>query len=342
MEVTGISRSGRVRKKSSKLVDFESPDDLDNRYKRHIPTTPQRKFPEMSPQDSSLLHQTTPVRKPIAPPNYQAQGAVVEQDDLIRNESYEYEEYEEDPDYDNDYYGEPNEASSIESDSGSGGDEASDTPGFRRLDDHAEETPTHGNQSLYMQEKSKKKLIIKDGKIVGRTKMQRKDKGKTRCTAYMLWAKEVRHQLFQNTPNIDFSTMSKKLGELWATVPNNKKFTWRKKAKRLNSKTSIPINTKFANTGKNNKFINKRSHPKMTSPSASPPSLQLGVPSVVGTNIQISPPDPKKLVGDNTTLFKVSGTQPVDVAAHLKLLGESLMIIGERLKEHEVCYLMYF
>ncbi|XP_044727599.1 HMG box-containing protein 4 isoform X2 [Chrysoperla carnea] len=261
LEVTGISRSGRVRKKSSKLVDFESPDDLDNRYKRHIPTTPQRKFPEMSP-DSSLLHQSTPVRKPVAPPNYQAQGAV-EQDDLIRNESYEYEEYEEDPDYDNDYYGEPNEASSIESDSGSDGDEASDTPGFRRLDDHAEETPSHGNQSLYMQEKSKKKLIIKDGKIVGRTKTQRKDKGK------------------------------------------------------------------------NNKFINKRSHPKMTSPSASPPSLQLGVPSVVGTNIQISPPDPKKLVGDNTTLFKVSGTQPVDVAAHLKLLGESLMIIGERLKEHE-------
>ncbi|PNF37371.1 hypothetical protein B7P43_G17281 [Cryptotermes secundus] len=34
-------------------------------------------------------------------------------------------------------------------------------------------------------------------------------------------------------------------------------------------------------------------------------------------------------------LYKVIGTQPVDVAAHLKLLGESLTIIGERLKEHE-------
>ena len=40
-------------------------------------------------------------------------------------------------------------------------------------------------------------------------------------------------------------------------------------------------------------------------------------------------------------LYKVVGTQPVDVAAHLKLLGESLTIIGERLKEHEVCYIMY-
>lgn len=34
-------------------------------------------------------------------------------------------------------------------------------------------------------------------------------------------------------------------------------------------------------------------------------------------------------------LYKVTGTQPVDVAAHLELLGESLRIIGERLKEHE-------
>lgn len=34
LEVTGISRSGRVRKKSSKLVDFESTDEVDTRHKR--------------------------------------------------------------------------------------------------------------------------------------------------------------------------------------------------------------------------------------------------------------------------------------------------------------------
>jgi hypothetical protein len=32
--VTGVSRSGRVRKKSSKLTDFKSPDEIDPRYKR--------------------------------------------------------------------------------------------------------------------------------------------------------------------------------------------------------------------------------------------------------------------------------------------------------------------
>jgi high mobility group protein 2-like 1 len=35
-------------------------------------------------------------------------------------------------------------------------------------------------------------------------------------------------------------------------------------------------------------------------------------------------------------MFKPVTTAPVDVAAHLKLLGESLSNIGERLKEHEV------
>lgn len=34
LEVTGVSRSGRVRKKSSKLMDFESPDEVENKYRR--------------------------------------------------------------------------------------------------------------------------------------------------------------------------------------------------------------------------------------------------------------------------------------------------------------------
>ena len=34
-------------------------------------------------------------------------------------------------------------------------------------------------------------------------------------------------------------------------------------------------------------------------------------------------------------LFQV-GCQPIDAAAHLKLLGESLGVIGARLKEHVV------
>lgn len=38
-------------------------------------------------------------------------------------------------------------------------------------------------------------------------------------------------------------------------------------------------------------------------------------------------------------LESLRSTQPIDVAAHLALLGESLGIIGQRLKEHQVKFL---
>lgn len=41
-------------------------------------------------------------------------------------------------------------------------------------DEGSARTPAN---SLYMMEKNKKKLVIKDGRVVGRAKAQRKDKG---------------------------------------------------------------------------------------------------------------------------------------------------------------------
>ena len=43
-----------------------------------------------------------------------------------------------------------------------------------------------------------------------------------------------------------------------------------------------------------------------------------------------------------TSPYKVVGTSAIDVAAHMKLLGESLYNIGYKLKEHEVrCHLQF-
>lgn len=62
----------------------------------------------------------------------------------------------------------------------------------------------------------------------------------------------------------------------------------------------------------------------------------------MGTKVPASPPS-NRAARDNSLnepylglgLYKVTGTQPIDIAAHLTLLGESLTIIGKRLKEHE-------
>ncbi|XP_049824190.1 HMG box-containing protein 4 isoform X2 [Aethina tumida] len=75
------------------------------------------------------------------------------------------------------------------------------------------------------------------------------------------------------------------------------------------------------------KLVTKKNSSSKISPGS------LGTYQVGGTydNVNVSPSSPKAKDGN----FKGNGIKPIDVAAHLKLLGESLTIIGERLKEHE-------
>lgn len=55
LEVTGVSRSGRVRKKSSKLMDFESPDEIERTYNKKTPIS-SRKFDTTDSQMGRKLH----------------------------------------------------------------------------------------------------------------------------------------------------------------------------------------------------------------------------------------------------------------------------------------------
>ncbi|GLV35878.1 uncharacterized protein CBL_09904 [Carabus blaptoides fortunei] len=321
LEVTGVSRSGRVRKKSSKLMDFESPDDLDNRYKR---TPNQRKNseshePMLSPKEK-YSHAASKVN--FSHPTKSEEVYIKEEN--IKQE-LEYEEFDipqSGSDFENDF-DDPNADTSLESmDSSDEMDDDQETQGFRRLDEHTDaDQPA---QSLYLMEKSnRKRLVIKDGKIIGKAKAQRKDKGKPRFTAYMMWAREVRAELLRVNPEMDFSAMSKKLGELWATVPSNEKFNWRRRAKRANNKV-LALDS--------------------SSNEAAAKMKSTGLP-VKGNIVSgpVSPPDGAKVkqtsssatAAGDVAIYKVTGTQPIDVAAHLELLGESLRIIGERLKEHE-------
>lgn len=179
LEVTGISRSGRVRKKSSKLVDFESPDDFtDNKYKRQKAQQLQNQqlldrydSQRMSP-NQSIQHASSGRQRKNSNSNSGQQR--VKQETLSDNEGQSSGSESDDPSG-------LNEDERYSMDSGSDDDvdplmiddrEA----GFRKLEPPGQETPSQAN-SLYMLEKCKKKLIIKDGKIIGRMKAQRKDKG---------------------------------------------------------------------------------------------------------------------------------------------------------------------
>lgn len=160
----------------------------------------------------------------------------------------------------------------------------------------------------------------------------------------MLWAKDVRQEMLYTYPELDFSTISRRLGEMWANVPSNEKYNWRRRAKRLAAKgKDKPKQKPLTATTKTitSKFLNRNTHsarPKKGAAQAEKivtaketQSMQTSQAMPV-TNIKTSP------ATSSSAASKASGTAPVDVAAHLKLLGDSLILIGQRLKEHEVCY----
>lgn len=150
----------------------------------------------------------------------------------------------------------------------------------------------------------------------------------------MLWAKDVRQQMLSIHPDLDFATISRKLGEMWANVPSNEKYNWRRRAKRLSSKGKDKVIGKSLSQAAvpSTKFINRNPTPSKTKPKRTPiknaPSADI---------VSNDAKSPKLSPTSSNSVYKSKpGTQPADVAAHLQLLGESLTIIGERLKEHEV------
>ncbi|XP_056632973.1 HMG domain-containing protein 4 [Diorhabda sublineata] len=229
--VTGISRSGRVRKKSSKLMDFESPDEIDRTFNKRSPAVN---------------------RKPDV---YESSLKKTKYDEMYsKDDNYDMEDSG--SEYNSEYEPNANATESSIEDSVESESDFEDTEGFRRLDSSS----------------SKRKLVIKDGKIVKTDKLKGKDKEQ-------------------------FSTFSKS----------------------IQSKTPL----KPTSTTKKVIMSNNKTPPGPLRP------FQIGIPTY--ENINVSPPSPR----GKDSPFKVNGIKPIDVAAHLKLLGESLTIIGERLKEHE-------
>lgn len=64
----------------------------------------------------------------------------------------------------------------------------------------------------------------------------RKDKSKRRVTSYRLWAREKRQQLLSTLPEHHFVSISRELGKMWANVPSNEKYNWKRRAQRFNAK----------------------------------------------------------------------------------------------------------
>ncbi|KAF1379121.1 hypothetical protein PFLUV_G00172780 [Perca fluviatilis] len=139
-----------------------------------------------------------------------------------------------------------------------------------------------------------------------------KDKPKKKNTsAYQVFCREYRVNINAEQPGLVFGELSKKLGEVWKAMPEKDKLVWRQKAQYLqhkqNKAEATTVKHKSATEGKS-KVVGTGTG--VVSPSRAPSTLSL------------SP-------------ARVPEVDPIDAAAHLQLLGESLSLIGHRLQETE-------
>lgn len=304
LEVTGVSRSGRVRKKSSKLMDFESPDEIDRPYKKQPVAA--RKAPTDSPDFHSKkeLLQQRPIK--------------IEDDITIEEHPFQDDpndsnnsDYDANIPYDN--RSNTMSTDSLDSEQSDLDNSTSlttsmDTTGdngqFQKLTDNdgmtAEgtrlQTVSHLHQQEAVHQAKNKRLVIKDGRIVSRSSNAKGGPQRRPDNT-------DRSRPLSSTP-----LLTKKLTQTLAT--------------------KSPFNTTQQRANRTTPGSQQSTSPKST-------VYQLGLPAVGSNNTGVSPPSPRNhpVRGDN--IFKGNGIKPIDVAAHLKLLGESLTIIGERLKEHE-------
>lgn len=167
-----------------------------------------------------------------------------------------------------------------------------------------------------------------DSKAGGKDKEkpEKKEKKKKRLTAYTMWCNSMRNKVLQDSPELDFAQLSKRLGEIWQGLPSRDKMSWKRKAKKearkLLGKGLLIRTGKFAPPAPGSSRPPIHHLPpgqqKAAKQEEQAALLRIGMP----------------LAMNDATRDGGSGIEPIDVAAYLKLVGESLSIIGMRLQEH--------
>lgn len=195
---SSISRSGRVRKKSSKLNDYENTEELDyvrpakRIYKlhgagvksNHVDDQPPDQLLDIEDQDPGV--------------NYIDLDMKLE-DGIGINIDVREEDFDDIPD--------------VEEDS-----DGSDMSGTK--------------PEVLKTEIIKKPMnlpVIQETRTIPIEGVS--DRSISKVTGYMLWAKHASSSLTRS--NVDFNQMSRKLSEMWANVPHSEKYNWKRKARRL-------------------------------------------------------------------------------------------------------------
>ncbi|XP_028671422.1 HMG domain-containing protein 4a [Erpetoichthys calabaricus] len=175
----------------------------------------------------------------------------------------------------------------------------------------------HHHHHHHSTESSAEKKKKKDKEDREKDKSEKEKPKKKNMTAYQVFCKEYRININAEHPGLVFGELSKKLAEVWKHLPEKDKLVWKQKAQYLQHKQ----NKAEAMTVKRKSSVSDGGTPKnkVPSPRVTSPCRKSPTGSV---SMSMSP-------------ARVPDVDPIDVAAHLQLLGESLSLIGHRLQETE-------
>lgn len=136
-------------------------------------------------------------------------------------------------------------------------------------------------------------------------------------------------------PDTDFASASKRLGEMWANVPSNQKYLWKKRAKRLQTKIKKNTAKALAAAEAAKKYHSVRPISASTARRAVKRMESEEQLKEQRSNLPAGKKNASLASPGDSKVTKPPTFKPIDVAAHLKLLGDSLECIGQRLSEHE-------
>ncbi|XP_069764067.1 HMG domain-containing protein 4a isoform X1 [Narcine bancroftii] len=172
------------------------------------------------------------------------------------------------------------------------------------------------------QTEKKKKKEEKD-----KEKIEKPEKKKKNMSAYQLFCKEYRINIVAEHPGIDFGELSKKLAEVWKQLPDKDKQVWKQKCQYLqhkqNKAEAMTVKRKLTDSLEEAAVKQKGKQSLSSLSGVVTPQKKSAFSMGFGASSQSSSP------------VKMPDADPIDVAAHLQLLGESLSLIGHRLQETE-------
>ncbi|XP_051987421.1 HMG domain-containing protein 4-like isoform X1 [Xyrauchen texanus] len=172
-------------------------------------------------------------------------------------------------------------------------------------------TSSHHHQNVELMSEKKKKKEEKDREKNDKDKPKKKN-----MTAYHVFCKEYRVNINAEQPGLVFGELSKKLGEMWKQLPEKDKLVWRQKAQY---------------------FLHKQNKAEAMTVKRKPTTSESkikGSSKAVGLGAGLTPQG-RSALGMSLSPARVPDIDPIDAAAHLQLLGESLSLIGHRLQETE-------